>query len=78
MLKNCLMGVAMLKRFVVVPAVPAAKDYLPRRSGFACAVEEGFDLYDTQEKTRLILRLPTRAEAECECLSRNSDGAGNS
>jgi len=78
MLKNCLMGVAMLKRFVVVPAVPAAKDYLPRRSGFACAVEEGFDLYDTQEKTRLILRLPTRAEAECECLSRNSDGAGSS
>jgi len=48
------------------------KEYFPRLIGFPRALEAGFDLYDTQEKTRLILRLPTRADAEYECTNRNN------
>lgn len=78
MLKNCRLRVAMLKRFVVVPAFPAGKEHFPRRIGFPRASEAGFDLYDTQEKTRLILRLPTRADAEYECTNRNNPPDTNS
>jgi len=62
----------MQTRFVVVPAVPLKKEIYPRSLGFPAMLGEGYDLYDTQEKLRLILNYPTRAEAEFVCASRNS------
>ncbi|WP_406821862.1 hypothetical protein ACJA3S_11060 [Pseudomonas sp. KnCO4] len=61
----------MQTRFVVVPAVPIKKETYPRRLGFPAALGEGYDLYDTQDKVRLSLNLPTRAQAEFECECRN-------
>ncbi|WP_296233057.1 hypothetical protein [Pseudomonas sp. UBA4617] len=61
----------MQTRFVVVPAVPLKKETYPRGLGFPAALGEGYDLYDTQEKVRLSLNLPTRAQAEFECECRN-------
>lgn len=62
----------MQTRFVVVPAVPLKKEIYPRNLGFPAALAAGYDLYDTQEKLRLSLHYPTRAEAEFQCASRNS------
>ena len=62
----------MQMRFVVVPAVPLKKEIYPRSIGFPATLGEGYDLYDTQEKLRLPLNSPTRAEAEFVCASRNS------
>lgn len=62
----------MQTRFVVVPAVPLKKEVYPRMLGFPALLGEGYDLYDTQEKMRLPLNYPTRAEAEFVCASRNS------
>ncbi|WP_087500860.1 hypothetical protein [Pseudomonas sp. SID14000] len=62
----------MQTRFVVVPAVPLKKEIYPRSLGFPVTLGEGYDLYDTQEKLRLTLNYPTRAEAEFVCASRNS------
>ncbi|MNN11905.1 hypothetical protein D3C81_1248800 [compost metagenome] len=74
----------MQTRFFVVPAVPLKKEIYPRCLGFPAALGEGYDLYDTQEKMRLPLNYPTRAEAEFVCASRNrcrdadeADIAGN-
>ncbi|MBK5007161.1 MULTISPECIES: hypothetical protein [unclassified Pseudomonas] len=61
----------MQTRFVVVPAVPLIREIHPRRIGFPSALGEGYDLYDTQDKIRLSLNLPTRAQAEYECTCRN-------
>ncbi|MGO0683272.1 MULTISPECIES: hypothetical protein [Pseudomonas] len=61
----------MQMRFVVVPAVPQTKEWLSRRLGFPSSLGEGYDLYDTQDKVRLSLNLPTRAQAEYECSCRN-------
>ncbi|NIF26912.1 hypothetical protein F3J44_11060 [Pantoea sp. Tr-811] len=61
----------MQTRFVVVPAVPLTKEILPRRPGFPAVLGEGYDLYDTQDKVRLSLSFPTRAEADFYCASRN-------
>ncbi|MFK0093574.1 hypothetical protein [Pseudomonas sp. NPDC090592] len=61
----------MQRRFVVVPALPIDKEIFPRRIGILCASGSGFDLYDTHDKTRLVLNISTRAEAECECAYRN-------
>ncbi|WP_317663162.1 hypothetical protein [Pseudomonas sp. KU43P] len=58
-------------RFVVVPAVPRQKEVFPRRIGFPSVLGEGYDLYDTQDKVRLSLNFPTRAEAEFDCACRN-------
>lgn len=62
----------MQTRFVVVPAVPLKKEIYPRSLGFPATLATGYDLYDTQEKLRLSLNYPTRAEAEFQCSSRNS------
>ncbi|MBC3483449.1 hypothetical protein [Pseudomonas sp. SWRI77] len=62
----------MHRRFVVVPAVPRQQEILPRRIAFPSALGEGYDLYDTQDKIRLSLSFPTRAEAEFECATRNT------
>ncbi|MNG72200.1 hypothetical protein D3C81_329530 [compost metagenome] len=62
----------MQPRFVVVPGVPPKKEMFPRLLGFPTALGGGYDLYDTHDKLRLILNFPTRAEAEFECVSRNS------
>jgi len=61
----------MQTRFVVVPALPPEKDYLPRRAGFANALGKGYDLYDTLDKLRLTLNFATRAEADYACACRN-------
>jgi hypothetical protein len=61
----------MQTRFVVVPAVPLKKETFPRRHGFASVLGDGYDLYDTQEKIRLVVNFSTRAEAEYECSLRN-------
>lgn len=62
----------MQTRFVVIPAVPLKKEIYPRRLGFPAELVAGYDIYDTQEKLRLSLNYPTRAEAEYQCASRNS------
>ncbi|MGE8059508.1 hypothetical protein [Pseudomonas sp. NPDC089547] len=68
----------MQTRFVVVPAVPQEKEQFPRRIGVPAAIGAGYDLYDTHGKTRLALNYPTRAEAEFDCASRNTqEGAGD-
>ena len=61
----------MQTRFVVVPALPLEKEYLPRSAGFPKALGKGYDLYDTQDKLRLTLNFPTRAEADYACACRN-------
>ncbi|MFJ4354443.1 hypothetical protein ACIPZ5_26560 [Pseudomonas sp. NPDC089428] len=61
----------MQTRFVVVPALPPEKDYLPRRAGFPNALGKGYDLYDTLDKLRLTLNFATRAEADYACACRN-------
>jgi len=69
----------MQTRFVVIPAMPQEKEQVPRRIGVPAALGAGYDLYDTHGKTRLALNYPTRAEAEFDCASRNSQegGVGN-
>lgn len=62
----------MQTRFVVIPAMPQVKEQFPRRIGVPAALGDGYDLYDTHGKTRLALNYPTRAEAEYDCASRNS------
>ncbi|MBK4992402.1 hypothetical protein IAE39_000576 [Pseudomonas sp. S37] len=62
----------MQTRFVVIPAMPQEKEQFPRRIGVSTALGAGYDLYDTDGKTRLALNYPTRAEAEYNCASRNS------
>ncbi|MFK0033757.1 hypothetical protein [Pseudomonas monteilii] len=62
----------MQTRFVVIPAVPQEREQLPRRIGVPAATGAGYDLYDTHGKTRLALNYTTRAEAEYDCASRNS------
>ncbi|MBH3372422.1 hypothetical protein [Pseudomonas juntendi] len=62
----------MQTRFVVIPAVPQEKEHFPRRIGVPPAISAGYDLYDTLGKTHLALNYHTRAEAEYECASRNS------
>lgn len=67
----------MQTRFVVIPAMPGEKEQFPRRVGVHAALGAGYDLYDTHDKTRLVLNYPTGAEAEYDCASRNShEGAG--
>ncbi|MEN5303593.1 hypothetical protein [Pseudomonas sp. TWI628] len=61
----------MQTRFVVVPALPLEKEYLPRCAGFPKALGKGYDLYDTLDKLRLTLNFPTRAEADYACACRN-------
>lgn len=64
----------MLPRFVVVPAVP--KETRSVRNGtryYATTVTGGFDIYDNLEKQRLKPSFQSKAEAEAECESRNSD-----
>lgn len=69
----------MQTRFVVIPAVPQEIEQFPRRIGVPAAIGAGYDLYDTHGKTRLALNYPTRAEAEFDCASRNSqEGAAGS
>lgn len=63
-------------RFVVIPAMPQEKEQFPRRIGVPSALGAGYDLYDTHGKTRLALNYPTRAEAEHDCASRNSQERG--
>ncbi len=62
----------MQTRFVVIPALPQEREHFPRRIGVPAAIGAGYDLYDTHGKTRLALNYPTRAEAEYDCASRNS------
>lgn len=64
----------MQTRFVVIPAVPLKKEIYPRPLGFPAEWVAGYDIYDTQEKLRLSLNFPTRAEAEYQCASRNNCG----
>ncbi|MFI7858373.1 hypothetical protein ACIF8Z_15515 [Pseudomonas promysalinigenes] len=61
----------MQTRFVVVPALPPEKDYLPKRAGFAQVLGAGYDLYDTRDKLRVTLNCATRAEADYACACRN-------
>ncbi|WP_313431839.1 hypothetical protein [Pseudomonas sp.] len=61
----------MQTRFVVVPALPLEKEYLPRGAGFPTSLGRGYDLYDTRDKLRLTLNFPTRAEADYACSCRN-------
>jgi hypothetical protein len=61
----------MQTRFVVVPALPLEKEYLPRCAAFPKALGKGYDLYDTIDKLRLTLNFPTRAEADYACACRN-------
>ncbi len=69
----------MQTRFVVTPAVPQEKEQFPRRIGVPAVLGAGYDLYDTNSKTRLVLNYPTQGEAEYACASRNSqeDVEGN-
>ncbi|NIF28900.1 hypothetical protein F3J44_21280 [Pantoea sp. Tr-811] len=67
----------MQTRFVVIPAMPLEKEQFPRRFGVSAAVGTGYDLYDTHGKTRLALNYPSRAEAEYDCASRNSQEAAH-
>ncbi|MGK0149688.1 hypothetical protein [Pseudomonas putida] len=69
----------MQTRFVVIPAMPQERERFPRRMGVPAAIGAGYDLYDTLGKTRLALNYSTKAEAEYECASRNSqEGASGS
>lgn len=61
----------MQTRYVVVPALPLEKEYLPRQAGFPNALGKGYDLYDTLDKLRLPLNFATRAEADYACSCRN-------
>ncbi|MFZ5936906.1 hypothetical protein BGP84_15440 [Pseudomonas putida] len=61
----------MQTRFVVVPALPQEKECLPRLAGFPKALGNGYDLYDTIDKLRLVLNFSTRAEADYACACRN-------
>ncbi|WP_050437212.1 MULTISPECIES: hypothetical protein [unclassified Pseudomonas] len=67
----------MQTRFVVVPALPPEKDYLPRRAGFPNTLGKGYDLYDTLDKLRLTLNFATRAEADYACACRNGAFGAN-
>ncbi|MFJ4156650.1 hypothetical protein ACIPZF_17855 [Pseudomonas sp. NPDC089752] len=67
----------MQARYVVIPAFPQERERLPRRVGVACEVGTGYDLYDTHDKIRLSLNLPTRAEADYQCASRNSQAGAD-
>ncbi|WP_082120445.1 hypothetical protein [Pseudomonas sp. CCOS 191] len=60
----------MSARFVVIPALPLKGETFARH-GRGSAVGVGYDLYDTQNKLRLVLSFSTRAEAELECACRN-------
>jgi hypothetical protein len=40
---------------------------------YSKTVSKGFDLYDNQDKQRLTPTFATRAEAEAECESLNSE-----
>ncbi|MDH0645205.1 hypothetical protein N5D48_00265 [Pseudomonas sp. GD03858] len=60
----------MSARFVVIPALPLKSERFDRY-GRGSAVGIGYDLYDTQNKLRLVLSFSTRAEAEVECACRN-------
>ncbi|MEN4825687.1 hypothetical protein ABEH27_04125 [Pseudomonas sp. P39-UII1] len=62
----------MQTRFVVIPALPLQKELFPRRIGVPAALAAGYDLYDTHCKMRLCLGYPTRAEADYQCMCRNS------
>lgn len=65
----------MQQRFVIVPALPIEKDVYKRTNRtWASALGAGFDLYDNQEKRRLPLSLPSRPDAEAECVRRNCAG----
>jgi hypothetical protein len=58
----------MQPRFVIVPAIPIAKENF-RQGVRHCAntMPGGFDIYDNQEKLRLKPSYPTRALAEAAC-----------
>lgn len=59
---------SMQPRYVVVPAIPVATEAV--REGdryYSKTVSSGFNLYDNQEKQRLVPPYSTRQEAEIEC-----------
>lgn len=66
----------MLKRFVVVPAVPKDKNsfHIGSRS-YVITEYAGFDIYDNHAKERLIPTHPTKVEAEAHCTRMNSPAA---
>ena len=58
----------MLNKYVVVPAIPVATEAV--REGdryYSKTVSSGFNLYDNQEKQRLLSAYSTRQEAEIAC-----------
>lgn len=64
----------MTARFVVVPATPRETGSVRNGARYYSSTEPGgFDLYDNKEKCRLLLAIPTRAEADLLCEVKNTE-----
>ncbi|MEJ3587817.1 hypothetical protein [Pseudomonas bubulae] len=64
----------MILRFVVVPAIPTETGSMRSGARFYCETAPiGFNIYDNEEKLRLMSAYQTRAEAEGACLELNQE-----
>ncbi|QXI26120.1 hypothetical protein [Pseudomonas vanderleydeniana] len=63
----------MKSRFVVIPALPPHRACHPRNGHAfdAGLAQPGFDIYDNQEKCRIVASFPSQAEAQRACAEKN-------